>query len=453
MGLLMTAKIFPAGFLWGAATSAYQIEGAWNEDGKGESIWDRYTHQRFKILNAENGDVACDHYHRLESDVAWMKELGLKAYRFSSAWTRVLPQGRGQVNPKGLDFYKRLVDLLLAAGIQPVCTLYHWDLPQALQDQGGWAKRDTTDWFAEYAQVMFEALGDRVQYWATHNEPWVVAFVGHGYGVMAPGLADISMSYQVMHHLLLSHGKALQVYRQAGYAGQIGIAVDIEDTIPASEKEEDQEACQRYAEHYAWLGAEPLFKGHYPLKLMEWLGPIAPHIQQGDMELIRQRVDFLGVNYYRGIAVNFDPEGGYLKCNAQQITAPMSYFTDMGWGVHPQGLKSVLLKLKENYGNPQIFVTENGCAAPDMVNQNGNVSDWQRIDYLRAHLSAAHAAIEAGVNLQGYFHWSLLDNFEWARGYSKRFGLIYVDFTDLSRIPKDSYTWYQAVIARNGIVI
>lgn len=447
----MATRTFPAGFLWGAATSAYQIEGAWNQDGKGESIWDRYTHQRFKIMNEETGDVACDHYHRLESDVALMKELGLKAYRFSSAWTRVLPEGRGQVNPKGLDFYERLVDLLLAAGIQPVCTLYHWDLPQAIQDQGGWANRETTDWFAEYARVMFESLGDRVQYWATHNEPWVVAFAGHGYGTMAPGLADISLAYQVMHHLLLSHGKTLQVYRQGNHAGQIGIAVDIEDSLPASEREEDLEACQRYAEHYAWLCTEPLFKGHYPLRLMEWLGPIAPHIQQGDMELIRQPVDFLGINYYRGMAVKFDPEGGYLKCKALHITAPMYGFTDMGWGIHPLGLKSVLLKLKENYHNPKVFITENGCATPDTVNRNGAVSDWQRIDYLRAHVAAAHAAIEAGANLQGYFHWSLLDNFEWARGYSKRFGLVYVDFTDLSRIPKDSFHWYRGVIARNGI--
>jgi beta-glucosidase len=447
----MTAKTFPAGFLWGAATSAYQIEGAWNEDGKGESIWDRYTHQRFKILNGETGDVACDHYHRLESDVALMKELGLKAYRFSSAWTRLLPDGRGKVNPRGLDFYQRLVDQLLAAGIQPVCTLYHWDLPQSIQERGGWANRDTTDWFAEYARVMFEALGDRVQYWATHNEPWVVAFLGHGYGVMAPGLADIGQAYQVMHHLLLSHGKALLAYRQGGYAGQIGIAVDIEDTVPASEKEEDLEACQRYAEHYAWLCTEPLFKGHYPIKLWEWLGPIAPQTTPADMELIGQPVDFLGINYYRGMMVKFDPDGGYLKCKALHMTAPLYGFTDMGWGIHPQGLKSVLLKLKDGYGNPKVLITENGCASPDRLDQNGTVSDWQRIDYLRAHLSAAHAAIQAGANLAGYFHWSLMDNFEWARGFSKRFGLIYVDFSDLSRVAKDSFYWYRDVIARNGI--
>jgi beta-glucosidase len=449
----MVAKIFPAGFLWGAATSAYQIEGAWNEDGKGESTWDRYTHQRFKIMNNETGDVACDHYHQMEGDVALLKDLGVKAYRFSSAWTRVLPEGRVWVNQKGLDFYQRLVDQLLAAGIQPVCTLYHWDLPQALQDQGGWANRDATDWFAEYAQVMFESLGDRVSYWATLNEPWVAAFAGHGYGTMAPGFADISLAYQVIHYLLLSHGKALQVYRQGGYPGQIGIAVDIEDTLPASEREEDLEACQRYAEHYAWLCTEPLFKGQYPQKLMEWLGPIAPQFTAGDMELIKQPLDFLGINYYRGIAVKFDPEGGHLKCKPLQITAPLYGFTDMGWGIHPQGLKSVLLKLKDNYGNPKIIVTENGCAAPDMVNQSGFVNDWQRIDYLRAHLSEAQAAIEAGANLAGYFHWSLLDNFEWARGYSKRFGLIYVDFTDLSRTPKNSYGWYRDVIARNGIEV
>jgi beta-glucosidase len=446
----MVAKIFPADFLWGAATSAYQIEGAWNEDGKGESIWDRYTHQRFKIQNAENGDVACDHYQRLEEDVALLKRLGVKAYRFSSAWTRVLPNGHGQVNLKGLDFYRRLVDLLLEAGIQPVCTLYHWDLPQAIQDQDGWANKDTTNWFAEYAQVMFEALSDRVQYWATHNEPWVVAFAGHGYGTMAPGMADISLAYKVIHHILLSHGKALQVFRQGGYAGQIGIAVDIEDTLPASESDEDLQACQRYAEHYAWLCTEPLLKGHYPQMLMDWLGRMAPQTTPEDMQLIHQPLDFLGINYYRGMQVKFDPDGGYLKCNALPVTAPLYGFTEMGWGVHPQGLKSVLLNLKDHYCNPKIFITENGCATPDTVNLDGTVSDWQRVDYLRSHLSAAHAAIAAGANLQGYFHWSLMDNFEWARGYSKRFGLVYIDFSNLERIPKDSFSWYQSVIARNG---
>ena len=449
----MTVKIFPDNFLWGAATSAYQIEGAWNEDGKGESIWDRFTHQPFKILNADTGDIACDHYHRLEEDVALLKQLGVKAYRFSTAWTRVLPGGQGQVNQKGLDYYQRLVDNLLAAGIQPVCTLYHWDLPQTLQDQGGWTNRDITDWFAEYAQVMFEALGGRVKYWATLNEPWVTAFAGHGYGTMAPGYADISMAYQVIHHLLLSHGKALQVFRQGGYPGQIGIAVDIEDTIPASEREEDLEACHRYAEHYAWICTEPLFKGHYPKKLMEWLGPVAPRVNSGDMELIKQPLDFLGINYYRGIAVKFDPEGGYLKCTPQHLTAPLYGYTETGWGVHPQGLKSILLQIKEKYANPKVFVTENGLANADSFTEVGRVKDWQRIDYLRAHLSAAHEAIEAGANLGGYFHWSLMDNFEWAQGYAKRFGLVYVDFANLTRTPKDSYYWYQSVILRNGIEI
>lgn len=447
----MTAKIFPDGFMWGAATSAYQIEGAWNVDGKGESIWDRYAHQKYKITNGDTGDVACDHYHRLEEDVALLKQLGLNAYRFSTAWTRVLPDGYGPVNQKGLDFYQRLVDLLLEAGIQPVCTLYHWDLPQAIQEQGGWGNRETSDWFAEYAQVMFTALGDRVPYWATHNEPWVIAFLGHAYGLMAPGLADTSLAYQVVHHLLLSHGKALQIFRQGKYAGQIGFVIDVEDCLPYSDRDEDLAACQRYAEQRVWLCADPLFKGHYPIELMEWLGPMAPVIRAGDMELIQQPIDFLGINYYRGMKIKFDPSGGDLKCTPLPVTAPLSGYTEMGWGVHPEGLKSVLLQIKEKYANPKIFVTENGLANADILTYDGRVKDWQRIDYLRAHLSAAHGAIEAGSNLEGYFHWSLLDNFEWAQGYAMRFGLVYIDFVNQKRIPKDSFHWYHSVIARNGI--
>lgn len=449
----MTAKIFPENFTWGVATSAYQIEGAWNKDGKGESIWDRFTHQTYKIQNGDHGDIACDHYHLVEDDLTMMRDLGVKAYRFSTAWSRILPGGRGAVNPKGLDFYDRLVDRLTEFGIKPVCTLYHWDLPQALQDQGGWANRDITDWFAEYARVMFDRLGDRVSYWVTHNEPWVVAFLGHGYGLMAPGMADTSLAYQVLHHILLSHGKAMQVFRAGGFPGEIGIAVDIEDTFPASNSEADLEACQRYTDHYAWICTEPVFNGFYPAKLMEWLEQTAPKVIEGDMHLIHQPVDFLGINYYRGMEVKFDADGGILKCQANHITAPMCGYTEMGWGIYPAGLHSVLLKLRDKYDNPKIFVTENGCAGPDSLDENGFVRDWQRVDYLRAHLSAAHDAIQAGANLQGYFHWSLMDNFEWARGYSQRFGLVWIDFPTHKRIPKDSYRWYQSVIARNGITI
>jgi beta-glucosidase len=447
----MPEKIFPENFIWGAATAAYQIEGAWNEDGKGESIWDRFSHLPYRVLNGDTGDTACDHYHRMPEDLALMRELGIKAYRFSSAWSRVLPEGRGRVNPKGMDFYDRLVDDLVELEIKPVCTLYHWDLPQALQEQGGWANRDIADWFSDYARLMFDKLGDRVTHWATLNEPWVVAFLGHGSGLMAPGFADTSLAYQVLHHQLLSHGKAMQAYRSGGYLGEIGIVVDIEHTQPASNSQADLEAWERYSDHYPWICTEAVFNGAYPSKLMEWLGPTAPKVQEGDMGIIHQPVDFLGVNYYRGMEVKFETGGGILKCQADHLTAPMSGYTEMNWGVYPHGLWSVLVQIRDKYGNPKVFITENGCAAPDIVDENGAVKDWQRIDYLRAHLSAAHAAIRDGANLAGYFHWSLLDNFEWAQGYSKRFGLVWIDFSTQKRIPKDSFHWYQALIVRNGI--
>jgi beta-glucosidase len=447
----MPIKRFPENFIWGVATAAYQIEGAWNEDGKGESIWDRFSHLPYKVKNGDTGDVACDHYHRMPEDLALMRELEIKAYRFSTAWSRVLPEGRGQVNPKGLDFYDRLVDRLVESNILPVCTLYHWDLPQALQEQGGWANRDTADWFAEYAQIMFDRLGDRVSHWATLNEPWVVAFLGHGNGLMAPGFADTSLAYQVMHHLLLSHGKAVGAYRSGRYPGEIGIVVDIEHTQPASQSEADREAWQRYSDHYPWICTEPVFNGAYPAKLMDWLGPTAPKIMGGDLELIHQQVDFLGVNYYRGVEVGFDAGGGILKCQVRHLTSPMCGFTEMGWGIYPQGLRSVLLQIRDRYGNPNVFITENGCAAPDNLNEDGTVKDWQRVDYLRSHLSAAHTSIQEGANLAGYFHWSLMDNFEWAQGYSQRFGMVWIDYPTQQRIPKDSFQWYRAVIARNGL--
>ena len=447
----MLLKQFPEHFIWGAATSAYQIEGAWNEDGKGENIWDRFSHRAFNIANGDTGDTACDHYHRMDEDIALIAELGLKAYRFSISWSRVLPDGHGQKNPPGLDFYDRLVDHLLEAGILPLVTLYHWDLPQAIQEQGGWANRDTTDWFTEYAQLMFDRLGDRVGMWATHNEPWVAAFLGHGYGVMAPGLASIPLAYQVVHHLLLSHGKAVQVFRSGGFQGEIGIVLDIENSFPASDGANDQRAWLRYHQHYALLCSDPIFKGEYPQELMEWLGPMAPRVRQGDMKTIREKIDFLGVNYYRGMEVRFTPDGGHLKCETAGVTAPMWGYTEMGWGVYPPGLTAVLLNIKESYGNPKVFITENGCAAQDFPDDQGYVQDWQRINYHRAHLIAAHEALQAGVNLAGYFVWSLMDNFEWARGYTPQFGLVRVDFKTCKRIPKESYYWYRDVIAKNGV--
>jgi beta-glucosidase len=442
---------FPDGFLWGAATAAYQIEGAWNEDGKGESIWDRYTHRSGTICDGDTGDVACDHYHRLEEDVNLMKALGLKAYRFSISWPRVLPGGFGQVNSRGLDFYSRLVDLLLEAGIQPVVTLYHWDLPQAIQDLDGWGNRQTTDWFCQYARLVFDTLGDRVRTWATFNEPWIVAFLGHGQGIFAPGIADHSLAYQVMHHLLLAHGKAVDVFRQGDYPGEIGIVTDIEYMLPASGREADRQAQQRYWEHHAEIWAKPLLEGRYSETIVDWLGKSGLSIQDDDLAQISRPIDFLGLNFYNTVVVGFDPGGGYLKCQVSHKTLPMSGYTEMGWGIYPAGLLATLLYFKERVKNLKLYVTENGCAASDQPDGNGFVADRDRIEYLRAYLVAAHQAIQAGVNLQGYFYWSLMDNFEWASGFSKTFGLVRIDYQSLARLPKKSFSWYRAVIARNGL--
>jgi beta-glucosidase len=447
----MSLLEFPKGFIWGAATAAYQIEGAWNEDGKGESVWDRFTHSPYKIYNGDTGDVACNHYHHMPQDVALMKELGLQTYRFSISWPRVLPAGRGPVNPKGLDFYDRLVDTLLAAGIVPNATLNHWDFPQALQEQGGWPNRDSAAWFADYARVMFDRLGDRVPLWATHNEPWVIAYMGHAFGDFAPGLADYSKAFQTAHHLLLAHGKAVQAFRAGGYNGEIGIVLDLQHGQPATPSEADRAACQRRYEMAHAIFLDPLFKGQYPPTLLEWIGSHAPRIESGDLEQINQPIDFLGVNYYMTMAIGFSHRGGLFKYDSNFISAPNWGETSMGWGINPPGLMASLVNLKENYGNPKVFITENGCAQPDVPDDTGFVADAGRINYLRAHLAVAHEAIQAGVNLQGYYVWSLMDNFEWAHGLSERFGLVRVDYPTGKRIPKQSARWYSRVIAQNGV--
>lgn len=444
---------FPDGFLWGAATSAYQIEGAWNEDGKGESVWDRFAHRPFNVENGVTGDIACDHYHRLAEDVALMKDLGLQAYRFSVSWPRVLPNGRGKVNARGLGFYDRLVDALLSAGIRPVVTLYHWDFPQALQELGGWPNPSSPDWFADYASVVFRKLGDRVPLWITHNEPWCGAFLGYGSGHHAPGVCDYTRAYQTVHHLLLSHGKAVQVFRQGGYKGEIGIALNPQHYLPASGGEADRRACQRMYEEGVALFLEPLFFGRYPEYLMEWIGSHRPKINPGDMETIAQPIDFLGVNYYMTHRVSHSVDGGILKASAPTISAPGWGRTEMDWGIYPAGLAAMLEDIQQKYNPPQIYLTENGCAIVDTPDENGFVADWGRVNYLRAHLHAAQEAIVAGVNLRGYFVWSLTDNFEWAWGYRPRFGIVRVDYDTQRRTPKQSARWYSEVMRQNGFVI
>jgi len=445
----MGLKKFPAGFLWGAATAAYQVEGAWNEDGKGESVWDRFAHSSHRILNGDTGNITCDHYHRMPEDVGLMKALGLQTYRFSTAWTRVLPAGIGAVNERGLDFYDRLVDALLDAGIKPNATLNHWDLPQALQDKGGWNNRESIDWFTKYAQVMFDRLGDRVSLWATHNEPWVVAFLGYGFGQFAPGIADYSQAFQATHHLLLAHGKAVQAYREGGYAGQIGIVLNLLPTYTASESKADKAATQRQDDFQNGIFLSLLFKGKYPPSFMDWIGTHAPQIEDGDMDIIRQPIDFLGVNYYMSLKVNFF-EGNFLKTQTEFLSDNNWGKTEMGWGIYPPGLVKMLLNVK-NYTDIDLYVTENGCAVNDIPDGSGYVRDNGRINFLRSHFLAALEAIAAGVNLKGYYVWRLMDNFEWASGFSKRFGLIRVNYKTGERTPKKSADWYREVIEQNGV--
>jgi len=441
---------FPDGFIWGAATSAYQIEGACCEEGRGESIWDRFCRLPGKVRNGDTGDIACDHYHRYQDDIELMARLGLRAYRFSIAWPRILPQGKGQVNRRGLDFYSRLVDKLLEAEIEPFATLYHWDLPQALQDEGGWVNRNTVDWFQEYATVVSKALGDRVRHWVTHNEPWMVAFAGHALGIHAPGIRNLAAAIQVSHHLLLSHGRAVQVIRDiCGHEAQVGIDLNLSPIHLASQSEEDREAARRFDGCLNRWFLDPLFKGSYPEDTLAWYADLAPSIRPGDMECIGTKVDFLGVNYYSRIVIQAGSRGELLQVRG--IKPPDAEYTDTGWEIYPQGLYEVLKRLHDEYHVPALYVTENGAAFPDQVNDEGQVDDQRRIQFLQAHLLQAHRAIQEGVNLLGYFVWSLMDVFEWDDGYSKRFGLIYVDRRTQKRIIKKSGLWYGEVIRSSRV--
>ncbi|MBE3599774.1 MAG: beta-glucosidase [Limnochordaceae bacterium] len=443
---------FPPGFLWGAATAAYQIEGAVDEGGRGESIWDRFSHTPGKTRDGDTGDVACDHYHRYRDDVRIMRELGLAAYRFSVAWPRIFPEGRGRPNPDGVAFYERLLDELEKAGIQPVVTLYHWDLPQALQDRGGWPHRDTAYRFADYAAWMFDRLGDRVPYWITHNEPFVVSILGHVTGEHAPGLNDPAAGFRTAHHLLLSHGLAVQAFREGGRRkGRIGITLNLSPVHPASGSPEDEAAARRVDGLINRWFLDPLFRGAYPEDMVEHFGRLIPlpEASEADMRLISQDVDFLGVNYYSRQVVRHDP--GELFLQMRQIDGPGPK-TEMGWEVYPAGLGEILRRLHEAYTKAPLFVTENGAAYPDTVSPDGAVHDPDRIAYLRDHLLELSRVIAGGVPVQGYFLWSLMDNFEWAHGYSKRFGILYVDYPTQRRIWKDSAYWYRRVIEANAVV-
>jgi len=450
----MPRLIFPNSFIWGAATASYQIEGAWDEDGKGTSIWDTFTHKPYRIWHGDTGDIACDHYHHLSEDVSLMDHLGLQSYRFSISWPRILPQGIGQVEPRGLDFYDRLIDQLLEKDILPMATLNHWDFPQALQDLGGWPNRDVVSWFTEYAGVVFERLGDRVTYWATHNEPFVVAFSGYGGGGFAPGISSFPQALQATHHLLLSHGKTVQLYRQLGYPGKIGIVLNLATFHPKTDNPADFSAARRMEDFINNLFLDPIFKGCYPENFMQWIGDMAPEVQAGDMDIIQEPIDFLGINYYFSQMVSRQNRG-LLKLATEPKIDPGWGMTEKGWGTCPSELTQLLLHLKQDYGNPPMYITENGTALGEPADETGFVNDQGRINYLRAHFTAAHQAITKGADLRGYYVWSLMDNFEWAEGFDLRFGLIGVDFNDpgRKRTPKASYDWYRQVIENNAVSV
>lgn len=447
---MSTTLSFPPDFAWGAATASYQIEGAWDEDGKGESIWDRFAHTPGKIANGDTGDVACDHYHRWPEDVALMKELGLNAYRFSISWPRILPSGRGAVNPAGLDFYGRLVDALLEAGITPFVTLYHWDLPQTLQDQGGWPARLCAEAFVEYADVVSRHLGDRVKHWATLNEPMVSALAGHLHGEHAPGHTDLDEALAAAHHLLLGHGWALPVIHRNSPQASAGIVLDPIPTVPASPSAADRAAAWRTDGVINRWYLDPLAARGYPADVVQHFGRAMDFVQGGDMEAIATPVDFLGINYYNRIIAR--SEEITEAENAPCTVIPNPGQTEMGWEVYPEGLYEILGRIHFDYNFPVLYITENGAAYADQVGPDGQVDDPLRVAYYRQHLTQAARAIAAGVPLRGYFTWSLLDNFEWSRGYDKRFGLIYVDHAMQQRIVKGSARWYARVIAANAVV-
>lgn len=433
---------FPEGFLWGTATASYQIEGAVDEDGRGESVWDTFTHTPGKIERGETGDIACDHYHRYPEDVAIMGELGLNAYRFSISWSRVLPEGRGKPNQTGLDFYDRLIDELLANGIRPFVTLFHWDLPQALEDEDGFRRRGIVDDFVEYASLLAESFGDRVKDWITLNEPSVYTYIGHVFGAHAPGMTDPIAAAKVGHYLQLAHGMAVPVLRTSPET-QVGTTLAITAIEP--ESDDDLEAA-RYADALQnRVFMDPIFGRPYPVEALEVVAE--PPIEEGDMEIIAAPIDFLGVNYYTRMIVKNNPNS---RTRFQPVAGPGEK-TEMGWEVYPKGLTDVLVGIHEEFGPERMYVTENGAAFPDPEPANGGVADPKRTEYLRTHLSAVHDAIDQGAPVGGYFCWSLIDNFEWSFGFSKRFGIVACDFDSLERTVKDSGRFYGEVAKANAL--
>ena len=429
-------------FIWGVATSSYQIEGAANEDGRGQSIWDTFCKVPGKVANFDNGDIACDHYHRFKEDLDLMKWMGVKAYRFSVAWPRVIPDGVGRVNEMGLDFYDRLIDSSLEREIAPWLTMYHWDLPEALQLRGGWNNREVVEWFGEYGEVLTSRFGDRVKNWMTLNEPFCSAWLGHLYGDMAPGIKDLQTALNVSHNLLMSHGLACQVIRSNVSEANVGIVINVTPAVPATDSQVDSNAAQ-LADGFdnRWF-LDPVFGRTYPADVIDALGA-SPEIHSGDMKLIAQDLDFLGVNFYFRQTVAADQNSKPLPIRS--VNRENVKKTAMNWEVHPQAFEEILLRISKEYSPKAIYITENGSAWNDEV-INGEIIDDERIDYLVRHLDAMRSARSQGVPILGYFAWSFLDNFEWAYGYEKRFGLIYVDYKTQTRTPKKSALFYRQLL-------
>jgi beta-glucosidase len=452
----MSAEGFPAGFVWGTATASYQIEGAVHEGGRTPSIWDTFSHRPGAVVDGDTGDVADDHYHRYAADVALLADLGVTHYRFSLAWPRLQPDGRGPINPAGLDFYQRLVDELLGRGIQPWVTLYHWDLPQILEDAGGWPVRDTAERFADYAALTHAALKDRISSWTTLNEPWCSAFLGYAAGHHAPGRTEPAAALAAAHHLLLGHGLAIGHLRDQDPAAQLGITLNLHPIEPATDSAADVDAARRVDAVSNRIFLDPLLRGAYPAELRADVAAVSDlaFVRDGDEKIIGAPIDLLGVNYYRRTVVRAGGPAGsspvWVGSTEVEEVGTGRPTTEMGWEIDPSGLYDMLARLQRDYAVP-LYVTENGAAFADVPGPDGGVADPERIAYLDGHLRAAQRAIADGVDLRGYFVWSLLDNFEWAYGYSKRFGLVYVDYATQQRIPKDSATWFAGVTRRNGL--
>ena len=440
---------FPDSFLWGAATSAYQIEGSPLADGAGPSIWQRFSHSPGRTANGDTGDIACDHYNRWRDDVKLMKELGLQGYRFSISWSRIFPEGTGKVNERGLDFYDNLVDALLAENITPNVTLFHWDLPAALDDRGGWLNRDIADWFGDYATAVFVRMGDRVPMWATLNEPWVVTDGGYLHGTVAPGHRDLYETPIASHNLLRAHGRGVQAFRAESRVGQVGLVVNLEPKDPATDSAEDREAAQRGDAYMNRKYLDPVFKGSYPPEMRDIYGEAWPDFPADDFKLIGEKLDFLGVNYYTRGLVRDDPLSPPVR-NAY-VRQPEHAYTETGWEVHPPSLTRILTWVTQRYGRMPLYITENGAAIYDPPHTiDGKVNDPLRVWYFREHIKAVHDAIAQGADVRGYFAWSLLDNYEWSLGYSKRFGIVHVNYATQERTPKASALYYREVIRSNG---